>query len=163
LLDNKKLISELSSLERRTGRSGRDSIDHPPGGHDDMANAAAGALVRALGSSNCYGLLDYFAGIQAGTIPMPLPGEQGDVQRTIQQDIARWERRGMELRTGNSAKFQPESLPPCEKCGSNLVQRIATTLRCGQCGHQTCQGSFVVAGRGPGGRPVLREVNWPDR
>ena len=36
------------SLERRTGRApGRDSIDHPPGAHDDVANAAAGALVLA--------------------------------------------------------------------------------------------------------------------
>jgi hypothetical protein len=31
-------------LERRTGRgTGRDNIDHPPGGHDDVCNAAAGA------------------------------------------------------------------------------------------------------------------------
>ena len=32
-------------LERRTARGGRDSIDHTPGGHDDLANAAAGVLV----------------------------------------------------------------------------------------------------------------------
>ena len=32
-------------LERRTHRSGKDSIDHAPGGHDDLANAVAGALV----------------------------------------------------------------------------------------------------------------------
>ena len=29
LLDDKRLISQLVSLERRTHRSGRDSIDHP--------------------------------------------------------------------------------------------------------------------------------------
>jgi hypothetical protein len=34
-------------LERRTSRGGRDSIDHAPGGHDDVANAVAGALVMA--------------------------------------------------------------------------------------------------------------------
>jgi hypothetical protein len=45
LLDNARLISQLLSLERRTARGGRDSIDHPPGGKDDLANAAAGALV----------------------------------------------------------------------------------------------------------------------
>ena len=28
--------------------AGRDSIDHAPGGHDDIANAAAGALGLAL-------------------------------------------------------------------------------------------------------------------
>ena len=45
LLDNQRLISQLLSLERRTARGGRDSIDHPPGAKDDVANAAAGALV----------------------------------------------------------------------------------------------------------------------
>lgn len=35
---------QLVSLERRTTRNGRDIIDHPPGGHDDFANAAAGAV-----------------------------------------------------------------------------------------------------------------------
>lgn len=47
LLDNNKLINQLTCLERRTSRNGKDSIDHPPGGHDDIANAAAGALCRA--------------------------------------------------------------------------------------------------------------------
>jgi hypothetical protein len=45
LLDNSRLSAELAGLERRTARSGRDSIDHVPGGHDDLANAVAGALV----------------------------------------------------------------------------------------------------------------------
>jgi hypothetical protein len=42
LLDHPKIISELCMLERRTSRGGRDSIDHPPGGHDDVANVIAG-------------------------------------------------------------------------------------------------------------------------
>lgn len=37
-----RLVTQLLSLERRTSRSGRDSIDHPPGGHDDRANVVAG-------------------------------------------------------------------------------------------------------------------------
>ncbi len=37
-----KLATQLINLERRTSRSGKDSIDHPPGGHDDRANAVAG-------------------------------------------------------------------------------------------------------------------------
>jgi hypothetical protein len=45
LLDNRKLVSQLASLERRTSRGGKESVDHPPGAHDDLANAAAGALV----------------------------------------------------------------------------------------------------------------------
>jgi len=48
LLDHPKLIAQLSGLERRTARSGRDSIDHAPGAHDDVANSCAGALLSAL-------------------------------------------------------------------------------------------------------------------
>lgn len=42
-----KLGRQLGALERRTGRSGRDLIDHPPGGHDDLANAVAGLTTIA--------------------------------------------------------------------------------------------------------------------
>lgn len=45
LLDVPDLLRELRALERRRGLAGRDRIDHRPGGHDDLANAAAGALV----------------------------------------------------------------------------------------------------------------------
>jgi hypothetical protein len=55
LLDHPRLITQLCSLERRTGRgSGRDVIDHPPGAHDDLANAVAGAVVlAAAGHRGC--------------------------------------------------------------------------------------------------------------
>ena len=45
LLNLPRLSAQLCSLERRTARSGKDSIDHGPGGHDDLANAVAGVLV----------------------------------------------------------------------------------------------------------------------
>lgn len=44
LLDLPRLAAQLGGLERRTARGGRDSVDHAPGGHDDLANAVAGAL-----------------------------------------------------------------------------------------------------------------------
>ena len=47
LLDNARLLMQLGGLERRTARGGRDSVDHAPGTHDDVANAVAGALVLA--------------------------------------------------------------------------------------------------------------------
>lgn len=47
LLDNERLVAQLCGLERRTARGGRDSIDHAPGQHDDIANAVAGAVVAA--------------------------------------------------------------------------------------------------------------------
>lgn len=46
LLDNPRLAAQLVGLERRVSRMGKDSIDHAPGGHDDLANAVAGVLVR---------------------------------------------------------------------------------------------------------------------
>jgi len=47
LLDNDRLLRQFVSLERRTSRAGKDSIDHPRGLHDDVANAVAGAIVLA--------------------------------------------------------------------------------------------------------------------
>ena len=47
LLDDRKTIAQLVGLERRTARSGKDSIDHAPGDHDDLINAVAGSLVLA--------------------------------------------------------------------------------------------------------------------
>ena len=49
LLDHRKFIAQLCNLERRVARGGKDSIDHPNDkkSHDDIANAAAGALVLA--------------------------------------------------------------------------------------------------------------------
>jgi len=44
LLDSDRLLNQLVGLERRTARGGRDSIDHAPGGHDDLANAVAGVV-----------------------------------------------------------------------------------------------------------------------
>jgi hypothetical protein len=76
LLDIRRLISQLHGLERRTARGGKDSIDHGPGQHDDVANACAGAIVLAshhvrplnshpptLGPGRAAYMADYVAGI----------------------------------------------------------------------------------------------------
>jgi hypothetical protein len=47
LLDLPELLRELRGLIRQRGSSGRDRVDHSPRAHDDLANAAAGALVAA--------------------------------------------------------------------------------------------------------------------
>jgi hypothetical protein len=39
-----RLIAQIVGLERRVSRAGRDSIDHAPGGHDDIANAVSGVI-----------------------------------------------------------------------------------------------------------------------
>jgi hypothetical protein len=48
LLDSKRLVSQFASLERRTSSVGKDRVDHGPGGHDDLCNSAAGAMVLAV-------------------------------------------------------------------------------------------------------------------
>jgi hypothetical protein len=52
LLDNEKMLVQLATLERKIMRGGKSSIDHPRGLHDDLGNAAAGALFYASSASN---------------------------------------------------------------------------------------------------------------
>jgi hypothetical protein len=49
LLDIPRLINQLAALERKTSRGGKDSIDHPPAGHDDLANMIAGVAACVAG------------------------------------------------------------------------------------------------------------------
>jgi len=44
LPNNARLIRELRLLERRTHRSGKDTVEHPRNGHDDHANVVCGVL-----------------------------------------------------------------------------------------------------------------------
>jgi hypothetical protein len=59
LLDHPKMVAQFCGLERRVARSGRDSVDHAPGSHDDIANSVAG--VAALAS------------VVAQTVPITVP------------------------------------------------------------------------------------------
>jgi hypothetical protein len=58
LLDNETLINQLASLQRRTRSGARDSIDHPPGGHDDLANVLAGVCDAAVQRVVTAGVID---------------------------------------------------------------------------------------------------------
>jgi Phage Terminase len=51
IADHPQLVRELRLLERRTARSGRDSVDHGVGGSDDHANALFGALHLAASAA----------------------------------------------------------------------------------------------------------------
>ncbi len=76
LLDDRRLLAQLASLERRTTRgSGRDSIDHPPRGHDDVANAAAGALVTAGVRRSVVGTIPVFGTAYPAGIVVPRDGD----------------------------------------------------------------------------------------
>jgi len=63
LLDDPKLLKQFGGLERRTARGGKDSIDHAPRQHDDVANAAAGALywqpISRCASRRCGAMTTY--------------------------------------------------------------------------------------------------------
>lgn len=72
LLDHQRLVNQLIGLERRTARGGKDSIDHAPGAHDDIANVVAGvvATLAGDGSNGCewtaenLGVGDFYAGMR---------------------------------------------------------------------------------------------------
>jgi hypothetical protein len=71
---NDRLVAQLVGLERRTARSGRDSIDHGPGMHDDIANACAGAAAVAINKSSYltdYKWLNEDTDVPAVEIPQP--------------------------------------------------------------------------------------------
>jgi hypothetical protein len=48
LLDNDRLLNQMSSLTRISRSGGKDTVDHPQNGHDDLANAACGALLGIM-------------------------------------------------------------------------------------------------------------------
>jgi hypothetical protein len=77
LLDVKRLVNQLCSLERRTARGGRDLIDHPrhPGAHDDLANAVCGAFVM-LERDRRPQLISPADVVGANGLPTPLPPSQ---------------------------------------------------------------------------------------
>jgi hypothetical protein len=47
LPDHRALISQLCGLERRATRTGRDIVNHPVGGADDVANSVCGVIAAA--------------------------------------------------------------------------------------------------------------------
>jgi hypothetical protein len=50
------LVRELRLLERRTSRTGRDAVGHPPGGSDDCANVVFGLAYLLKGKSGMRGV-----------------------------------------------------------------------------------------------------------
>lgn len=58
-----RLLAQLLNLERRTARGGRDSIDHPRGLKDDLANVVAGVAVLLAGkTTQRVQTFDFFTG-----------------------------------------------------------------------------------------------------
>lgn len=76
LLDSPRLINQFANLERRTFPSGKDRIDHGRGGHDDLCNAAAGALVLAAKQVVDWNKHEFNVPIYTGT-RRNIPGQNG--------------------------------------------------------------------------------------
>jgi hypothetical protein len=51
LLDNDRLVAQGAGLERRVYPTGLERVDHGRGGHDDLVNVAAGAMVLAASNT----------------------------------------------------------------------------------------------------------------
>lgn len=88
LLDDPRTLQELINLERRTGFAGRDRIDHPPGCHDDSANAVAGLAQVAIAGGN-FDLMTYYrAWSIPGTEPWKWVQEQERLMREEEEQAA---------------------------------------------------------------------------
>ena len=120
LVDNRKLILQLSTLERRTARSGNDSIDHAPGSHDDVANAAAGALVEAAGNEKHYAVIEYY---------------KEEIARIEQPKIAAQPVAGVCASCGSSCVVKRGPILHCNSCGqeerSPVVAEVGPPPRAG--------------------------------
>lgn len=116
LLDHSRLVQQLCSLERRTARSGRDSVDHPPGAHDDVANACAGAIVLALPTTQgVLGVVEYGKMVAAGIIPMT--GTPAAASAALAKKNA-----------------APELSAECPTCSSTCIVKIGARKHCNACG-----------------------------
>jgi len=70
VLDNRRLVNQFASLERRTSPIGKDRVDHGPGGFDDLCNSAALAMVLATGEAD---ILAEWIGAYCPPEPSPPP------------------------------------------------------------------------------------------
>jgi hypothetical protein len=70
LPDHAALIRELRLLERRTHRGGKDSVDHPKNGHDDLANSVCGVLRQLSSRLGSYSLDGFQDVLLISTLPI---------------------------------------------------------------------------------------------
>jgi hypothetical protein len=153
LLDDARISTQLTGLERRCGR-GKDIVDHRAGSHDDCSNVIAGALVLAAANAGGgWGWITYIkeivSGVRANPLDRPLPQVSRDVFGQIQDNprndnlnaAKNWELerrlRGLDLGTLNPASedvWKPKT-PPCVSCGNKATVKLGAAVHCNQCGH----------------------------
>jgi hypothetical protein len=137
LLDNSRLAGQLCGLQRYTVRGGRDTIDHIPGHnfHDDLCNAACGALVyvakraaQRIYMGGGFGFIDK-GGFESNPLPAPAANEQTTIfnevkeqQRTLASSANGLEQERKRLRTGSS-------LSPAERARLEEVDKEMVAIR----------------------------------
>ena len=80
LLDHRKTLNQLLSLEKATGRTGKDTITHPPNAHDDLINAVAGVCVLSQHRKMLEGYPE----------PAPKPPQRQGGHDVIVESIRHW-------------------------------------------------------------------------
>jgi hypothetical protein len=132
LLDHKKLLNQFTDLERRTRTGGRDSVDHSPGAHDDIANAVAG--VMALARSRCGSFAWVIAaGKKAQQEQIAVKSiEQPTIQSVhkLANEIAGLKFNAIQKRKPVTATAFPTS---CVHCGSVALSHSVSGSRCNTC------------------------------
>ena len=137
LLDNDRMKQQFAGLQRRVGPA-RDSIDHGPGGHDDLSNACAGAVCKVLESLSLgqYGVLDLYKRledeIRRGVRNLfgekkPKPQPAPSAAAAAENPITRVE--------GFKAWLEGGKAPPCPLCHATCTIYVGgRVLHCNACG-----------------------------
>lgn len=144
LLAHPKLKVQLVSLERRTSASGKDTVDHRPGAHDDISNAVAGAIVHVLhanASAAELGLVSWLRELAAkgeAFFEKMFPPET--VPNPRAELVGKKEQLALEAKIRGIQPVQPnaytEEQPPCPRCNFTCTSRLYVGWRCNQCGEQ---------------------------
>lgn len=141
LLDHPRLLRQIETLERRVHSGGKDVIDHVSQGHDDLANAALGALTLVSAGGGTLGLIEYMRGIESGKYD---PDEKMILPVTRPPVVPRSE------------------LQACPGCGSSqMVVRLGSgQLHCNRCQREFWAdggGQVVLTAGFKNGRPCVYE------
>lgn len=88
LPEHATLIKELRLLERRTARSGKDTISHPKNGNDDFSNACCGCLQQLSSRLGVYSL----DGFQDDFIDLDHPNRDNKVAAQSPYGLNDWQR-----------------------------------------------------------------------
>jgi hypothetical protein len=72
MLANPLAIDQTANLRRKIGQGGRETVDHPRGAHDDLANVVAGVIYRLTPIEQTMG---DFGGFGVVTQPRIYPGD----------------------------------------------------------------------------------------